>query len=98
MMGHPSMESTALHDFGEALRQMRAGRRVARQGWNGRGMYIYLVPGSEFRVNRPPLNELLEPGTLVTYRSHIDMCTAQGDFVPWTASQTDVLAGDWYAF
>ena len=83
-------------DFGSALRALRAGGRVAREGWNGNDMFIYLVQGSEFEVNRAPLNQHLDEGTIVSYRSHIDMKTAQGDFVPWVASQSDLLADDWY--
>ena len=82
-------------DFGEALALLKEGRQVAREGWNGRNMYLYLVPGSTFIASRSPLDRLLGEGSPVSYRAHIDMRTAQGDFVPWVASQTDLLAEDW---
>ena len=82
-------------DFGEALDALKAGLCVTRKGWNGKDMYLYLVDGSHFLVSRAPLNKLLPEGTKVDYRSHIDMRTADGSMVPWTASQTDVLACDW---
>lgn len=82
-------------DFGKALTALRAGRLVQREGWNGKGMFLYLVPGSEFEVNIPPLNSIFSPGTKIRYHAHIDMRTAQGDCVPWLASQTDLLAEDW---
>ena len=82
-------------DFGQALDALVAGKQVARAGWNGKNMYLYLVPGSTFRVDREPLNRMLPGGATVEYRPHIDMRTAQGDFVPWVASQTDLLANDW---
>lgn len=82
-------------DFSTALKALKDGHCIQRAGWNGVGMYLYLVGGSQFTVNRPPLNQLLAYGTVVNYRSHIDMRTAQGDFVPWVASQTDLLADDW---
>jgi hypothetical protein len=53
------------------------------------------VPGSTFKVNRPPLLGIYEDGTEINYHAHIDMKTAQGDIVPWLASQTDMLAEDW---
>lgn len=81
--------------FGEALRYLKAGRRVARSGWNGKGMFIYLVQGSSFTVNRLPLSEFYAEGTVVNYLPHLDMRTADGAHVPWLASQTDVLAEDW---
>lgn len=82
-------------DFGDAIRVLKNGGRVARDGWNGVGMFLYLVPGSTFAVNRPPLLGIYPEGHVVTYRSHIDMVTADGSAVPWVASQTDILADDW---
>lgn len=81
--------------FSEALVQVKDGRRVARAGWNGKGMFIFLVPGSTFQVNRPPLLGIYEEGTTINYHAHIDMRTATGEIVPWLASQTDILAEDW---
>ena len=82
-------------NFGDALAQIKTGHRVGREGWNGKGMFLFLVPGSTFAVNRPPLLGIYPEGTSIDYRSHIDMKTAQGDVVPWVASQTDLLADDW---
>jgi uncharacterized protein DUF2829 len=84
-------------DFGAALAVLKAGGRVTRAGWNGKGMFLYLVPGSVFTVNRPPLDGIYPPGTEITYRPHIDMKTADGSCVPWLASQSDLLEADWVA-
>ncbi len=82
-------------DFSQALDIIKAGGRVARSGWNGKGMFLFLVNGSRFQVNRPPLLGIYPEGTVIDYRSHIDMKTADGSVVPWVASQTDILADDW---
>ena len=82
-------------DFSAALLQIKLGAKVARMGWNGVGMFIFLVPGSNFEVNRPPLLGIYPEGTPIDYRGHIDMKTADGSVVPWVASQTDLLADDW---
>jgi hypothetical protein len=82
-------------DFGDALEAIKNGERVARAGWNGKDMFIFLVPGSTFEVNRPPLLGIYPEGTKVEYHAHIDMKTAQGYVVPWLASQADLLAEDW---
>lgn len=82
-------------DFGMALDALREGKKVMRAGWNGKGMFLFLVPGSTFVVNRPPLLGIYPAGTTVEYCPHIDMKTADGKIVPWLASQTDVLALDW---
>jgi len=82
-------------DFSEALLMLKAGMKVAREGWNGKGMFIYLVQGSAFEVNRAPLLGIYPEGTIINYHAHIDMKTADNMCVPWVCSQTDVLADDW---
>ncbi len=82
-------------DFGIALQGLKDGKKVVRKGWNGKDMFLFLVPGSKFEVNRPPLLGIYEAGTVINYQPHIDMKTAQGTVVPWLASQSDVLANDW---
>lgn len=82
-------------DFSEALELVRRGYTAAREGWNGKGMFIFLVPGSTFQVSRAPLLGLYPEGTTIAYHAHIDMRTADGTIVPWIASQTDLLSDDW---
>jgi hypothetical protein len=82
-------------NFGDALAIVKVGGRVARSGWNGKNMFIFLVPGSRFTVNREPLLSILGAGTEVDYHGHVDMRTANGQIVPWLCSQTDMLAEDW---
>jgi hypothetical protein len=88
-------EISGLMNFGDALRLLKHGEKLARRGWNGKGMFIYLVRGSTFQVSRPPLLGIYPEGTEIRYLPHIDMRTADGSCVPWLASQTDVLAEDW---
>lgn len=87
-----------MFDYSEALKRIKEGKLLAREGWNGKRMFIFLVPGSTFSVNRPPLLGIFEQGDEVTYHAHIDMKTASGDIVPWLCSQTDMLAEDWVEF
>jgi hypothetical protein len=82
-------------NFGDAIAALKAGQKVSREGWNGKGMFLFLVPGSTFAVNRPPLLGIYPEGTVINYRPHIDMRTADGEVVPWLASQSDVLCEDW---
>ena len=71
------------------------GVKAKRAGWNGKGMFIFLVPGSNFVVNRAPLLGIYPEGTEIKYHPHVDMKTAEGTVVPWICSQTDMLADDW---
>lgn len=83
--------------FGMAVEAMKAGHRVTRVGWNGKGMYLYLVGPGRYPPSTPAgraISERYKDG-LVPYRPYIAMLTVDGDVVPWTASQTDVLAEDW---
>ncbi len=82
-------------NFGQALEELKNGKKVAREGWNGKDMFLFLVPGSKFQVNRPPLLGIYPEGTEVEYHAHIDMKTAQGYVVPWLSSQVDLLSEDW---
>lgn len=81
--------------FGDAIVYMKQGHKVARSGWNGKGMFLFLVPGSTFKVNRTPLLGIYPEGTEINYHAHIDMKTADDKVVPWLASQTDMLSDDW---
>ena len=81
--------------FGHALAAMKAGKKVARAGWNGKGMFLFRVNGSRFTVNRAPLLGIYPEGTVIDYCPHYDMRTADGKIVPWLASQTDIDADDW---
>lgn len=92
------MEET---NFGWALAQLKAGKRVARSGWNGKGMWLILVPGQHGAHLREgtPYREAtgLESCTILP---HIDMWTTNADglraMLPgWLASQSDMLADDW---
>jgi hypothetical protein len=84
-----------MFDFSTALQHLKDGKRVCRTGWNGKDMFVFLVPGSTFKVNRPPLLGIYPEGTQINYHGHVDMRTADGQIVPWLCSQTDLLAEDW---
>lgn len=80
--------------IGEAVKAMWDGHRVARAGWNGKGMFLFLVPGSKFVPSREPMLGLFGRQE-VTYLPHVDMKTATGEVAPWLCSQSDLLATDW---
>lgn len=84
-----------MNGIGWAVKQLQFGHKVRRQGWNGKDMFLFLVPGSNFKVNRAPLLGIYPEGTEISYCPHVDMRTADGKIVPWLCSQTDLLATDW---
>ena len=89
----------ATFDFGTAVEALKQGARVAREGWNGKGMFLSLVKGrdTDYHVN----SEVFGTGNdgnsqdQLPILDAIYMKTADNKLVPWLASQTDVLAEDW---
>lgn len=87
-----------LFDFGEAIRRLKAGALVSRAGWNGKSMWLAY---QKAYPNGIPINGNtaeatgIPMGTVIRFLPYLMMRTADGSFVPWLASQTDVLAEDW---
>lgn len=88
--------------FGQAIESLKAGQKVARKGWNGKGMWLVLVPGTNNVALRAgtPYEKALGDVPPIEILPHIDMWTtnAQGRraMLPgWLASQTDMLSEDW---
>lgn len=94
--GYRLAKSTPCHvssnlSFGLAVEALKVGKRVARAGWNGKGMWLsYVDPYSNIQFTLIEKN-----GAEGTYSPYIGMKTADNKYVPWLASQTDVLADDW---
>ena len=79
--------------FGLAIEALKAGKRVARFGWNGKGMWLKMVGMDDWIICH--LRSAMPKNFRGQILPWIGMCTASGDFVPWLASQTDMLAEDW---
>lgn len=89
-------------NFGQAIEALKQGKRVARQGWNGKGMYVSLQEGSVIKAENARGGAALarkEEADLpneITIGAHLDMRAADGSIVVgWVASQTDMLSNDW---
>lgn len=75
------MSDKASVGFSEALVGLKEGKKIARSGWNGAGQYLEMqVPDENSKMKRP----------------YIFISPVDGNLVPWTASQSDLLATDWY--
>jgi len=91
---------TPLFTFSEALELLKQGKRLARSGWNGKGMFVVLQRGypNGIAINKNTADATGIPeGTVCKFLPYLMFRTAQGDFVPWLASQTDILSDDWEA-
>jgi hypothetical protein len=92
--------NTQTVDFGDAVRALKQGKRVTRSGWNGKGMYLWLLPAATVKAEwcrEPHLKEKAEQnGGEIECLGSIRMFTADRKVLTgWLASQTDILAEDW---
>lgn len=78
-------------NFGDAVLSLKQGKKVARSGWNGKGMWLRLISPTFYDVGYG----IIEANEHTELLPWIGMKTADNKFVPWLASQTDVLAEDW---
>ena len=87
--------------FGQAIEAMKQGKKVARRGWNGKGMYVWVMPGSTItncpNITDPHLKAISDAnGGTVVFVGSVRMKTATGEVLTgWLASQTDMLSEDW---
>ena len=90
--------------FGQALEALKAGKRVARKGWNGKGMFLWLKPAATIKAEwcRDPFlidlanangGEILALGTICMF-TH-DSTGRKAILTGWLASQSDMLSEDW---
>lgn len=84
-------------DFGMALHLLKAGQKVARQGWNGVGQFAYYVPANNYPADQNPNSPIKGhfDNDQVPYRAYLALKTAQNDVATWQPSVSDVLAEDW---
>jgi len=76
--------------FGDALKKLKQGFRIARKGWDGKGMWLKLVTKGNFDVGIDTVSK-----DCIGLDPWIGMFTAGKTFIPWLVSQADALATDW---
>ena len=90
-------------NFYEALKECLNGKRITREDWNGKGMYVYYTPGRKVKtkdwINRAnggyATKDELERG-YIELAGHFDMMNAQRiRIIGWLASQTDMASDKW---
>jgi hypothetical protein len=81
-------------NFGKAIEALKEGKKVARKGWNGVGMFVYYVKEASYPAMMDIIKGQFE-NDLVPYRPYLALKTAQNDIATWSPSTSDVLAEDW---
>lgn len=83
--------------FGMAIEAARRGHKVARKGWNGTGMFAYIVPANSYPAQTEAIKGQFD-NDMVPYREYWAIKTAQNDVATWQPSGSDSLANDWVIY
>ena len=82
-------------NFGEAIEALKLGKKVCRKGWNGKGMFLYLVSAGSYPVKMDTAKSIADENGNVNYGPYVALKAANGSVYPWNASQADMLSNDW---
>jgi hypothetical protein len=96
---------TKNQNFGQAIEALKQGKRVAREGWNGKNMFLFLLPAGTVPIkviHDPALRQVIQEqiqGETFEALGSIRMFTADRKILTgWLASQTDMLSEDWVIY
>lgn len=87
-------------DFSHALLAAKAGQKISREGWNGKGQYVVAQKGypEGIAINENTAKATgIAVGTVQKFGPYLMIKAVDGTFVPWLASQGDLFADDWTA-
>ena len=103
--GYISWSPKAQHDaayrpcdamtFGLAVEALKKGLKVARAGWNGKGMFVYMVPPASYPVQTGAAKSHFGEGSVVTYNAYMAIKNVDNTVSTWVPSVNDCLAEDW---
>lgn len=83
-------------NFGGALTALKLGKKVARTGWNGKGMFVYFVPAGAYAPCTPIAETLINEEGRVEYNPYFAIKNVNDRISTWVPSVNDCLAEDWY--
>lgn len=81
--------------FGEALVALEAGKRLQRAGWNGKGMFVYLVPANSYPAQTGAAKAHFGENAMVPYNPYFAIKNVDNTVSTWVPSVNDCLAKDW---
>lgn len=82
-------------NFGQALECLKKGRKVARKGWNGKGIFVYLVKSDKYKAQTGVAKEYFGEEALISYNSYMAIKNVDETVSTWVPSGNDCLAEDW---
>lgn len=87
-------------NFGKALEHIKQGGKIARKGWNGKGMFVYYVPAAKYPASRNELSTMAgyaDVDGMVQYNAYMAIKNVNGTVSMWVPSVNDCLSEDWEA-
>lgn len=81
--------------FGDTVAALKVGAKVCRTGWNGKGMFVYLVPANSYPAQTAAAKSVFGENSLVPYNAYLAIKNVDGTVSTWVPSINDVLAEDW---
>ena len=81
--------------FGHALEAAKKGMKIAREGWYGKGMFVYVVPAASYPAQTGAAKEFFGEDAMVPYNAYMAIKSPDGVISTWVPSSTDTLADDW---
>lgn len=82
-------------NFGDAIKELKLGKRLQRTGWNGKGLFIYLVPANSYPAQTGAAKEHFGDGAMVPYAAYLAIKNVDETVSTWAPSINDTLAEDW---
>ncbi len=82
-------------NFGDALKELKAGKRVQRTGWNGKGLFVYLVPAASYPAQTGAAKAHFGEGAMVPYNPYLAIKNVDETVSTWVPSVNDCLSDDW---
>ena len=82
-------------NFGDAIKELKLGKRLQRTGWNGKGLFIYLVPAASYPAQTGAAKEHFGEGAMVPYAAYLALKNVDETVSTWAPSINDTLAEDW---
>lgn len=82
-------------NFGDALIAVKDGEKIQREGWNGKGLFVYLVPANAYKAQTGVAKQHFGDEALVPYNPYFAIKQADNTVSTWVPSVGDCLADDW---
>ena len=82
-------------NFGQALELVKNGKKIYRDGWNGKGMYVYFVPAAKYKRCVEAASNIADENDMVQYNSYFAIKNVDNSVSTWVPSVNDCLAEDW---